>query len=457
MDPLYAFVRLVGRFWIWFFFKAVEARHTERVPRTGPVLLCINHPNNLIDSLLVGAVVPRKVHFLAAAWLFKNRLLARFLTAVGVLPLYRRQDDPAQMDRNVATFEACIRAFEQGRLVAIYPEGTTHAKPRVQRIKTGAARIALESEARHAGRLGLTLIPVGLTFEARKSFRGRVLVAFGEPIDFRPYLDYYRDDPRKAVDALTTVIQWGLEAQVIHVARIDMDDLVREVEALHRDDLIRQLQEERGLSPRQIDLVRLSRTNVDAVQHFKGREPERVELIWQRILEYKALLALYRVRDRAVRARLETAPLRQRLKISGLGLLGFPVFAYGAAVNALPYLVPRWIAHRLTSEETDYATARLLASIVLIPLCWGAETWLVWRVTHLRIAALFLVSLPLSGLLAYRYLGGLSRLRAGLRFSRLALTRNYAARRLLAQPQEIFDELERAKSDYLVARHGSPF
>lgn len=457
MDPLYAFVRLVGRFWIWFFFKAVEARHAERVPRTGPVLLCINHPNNLIDSLLVGAVVPRKVHFLAAAWLFKNRLLARFLTAVGVLPIYRRQDDSAQMDRNVATFEACIRAFEQGRLVAIYPEGTTHAEPRVQRIKTGAARITLESEARHGGRLGLTLIPVGLTFEARKSFRGRVLVAFGEPIDFRSYLDHYRDDPRKAVDALTTAIQWGLEAQVIHVARIDVDDLVREVEALHRDDLIRQLQEERGLSPRQIDLVRLSRTIVDAVQHFKAREPERVELIWQRILEYKALLALYRVRDQAVRARLETLPLRQRLKISGLGLLGLPVFAYGAVVNALPYLVPRWIAHRLTSEETDYATARLLSSIVLIPVCWGAETWLVWRLTDLRIAALFLVSLPLSGLLAYRYLGGLSRLRAGLRFSRLALTRNHVARRLLAQRQEIFDELERAKSDYLAARHGSPF
>ena len=59
MGPLYAFVRFVGRFWIWFFFKAVEVRHPERVPREGPVLLCINHPNNLIDSLLVGAVVPR--------------------------------------------------------------------------------------------------------------------------------------------------------------------------------------------------------------------------------------------------------------------------------------------------------------------------------------------------------------------------------------------------------------
>ena len=457
MDPLYAFVRFVGRFWIWFFFRAVEVRHPERVPRTGPVLLCINHPNNLIDSLLVGAVVRRKVHFLAAAWLFSNPLLARFLTAVGVLPVYRRQDDPSQMDKNLATFGACSRALGEGHLIAIYPEGTTHAEPRVQRLKTGAARIALESEARHDGRLGLTLIPVGLTFEARKSFRGRVLVAFSEPIDLHPYLAHYRDDLSKAVDALTTAIQWGLEAQVIHVERIDVDDLVREVEALYRGDLIRELRRERGLSPMQIDLVRLSRAIVDAVQYFKAREPDRAERIWQRIMEYEALLALYQVRDQAVRSRLEASPLRHRLRISGLGLLGLPVFAYGAVVNALPYLLPRWIAHRLTTEETDYATARLLSSIVLIPLFWGVETWLVWRLSNVRIAALFLVSLPLSGLLAYRYLGGLSRLGSQLRFTGLALTRNHAARRLLAQRREIFDELERAKSDYLAATRGSSF
>ncbi len=457
MDPLYGFVRLVGRFWIWFFFKAVEVRHPERVPRRGPVLLCINHPNNLIDSLLVGAVVPRKVHYLAAAWLFKNRLLASFLTAVGVLPVFRRQDDPTQMDKNVATFEACFRTLERGDLVAIYPEGTTHAEPRVQPLKTGAARIALESEARHDGKLGLALIPVGLTFEARKSFRGRVLVAFGEPIEFRPYLEHYRDDPRKAVDALTTAIQWALEARVIHVERIDVDDLVREVETLYRGDLIRELQRERGLSPKQIDLVRLARAIVDAVQYFKSREPDRVERIWQRIQEYKALLALYRLRDEAVKARLQVSPLRRRLRVSGLGLLGFPVFAYGATVNALPYFVPRWIAHGFTTEETDYATARLLSSIILIPFFWGAETWLVWRLSNLRIAALFLVSLPLSGLLAYRYLDGLNRLRSQWRFSRLALTRNHAARRLLTQRQEIFDELERAKSDYLAATRGSSF
>ncbi len=457
MNPLYVFVRLVGRFWIWFFFKSVEVRHPERVPREGPVLLCINHPNSLIDSLLVGAAVPRQVHFLAKATLFDRPLLGRFLTAAGTLPVFRRQDDPDRMDRNVETFEACFQALERGQLLAIYPEGVTHAEPRVQRIKSGAARIALESEARHDGRLGLALIPVGLTFEARKSFKRRVLMAFGEPIEFQPYLEHYKNDPRKAVDALTTAIQWALETQVIHVERIDQEDVVREVEGLYRDDLIRELEEQQGLAAKQIDLMRLSRTIVDAVQHFKTREPDRVERLWQRIQEYQALLAQYRIRDQAVRARLKVTPLRRKVWARGLGLLGLPVFAYGAVVNALPYLVPRWIAHRLAAEETDYATARFLASIVAFPCFWGAETWLVWRLSNLRLAALFLASLPVSGLFAYRYLGGLRRLGAQLAFARLAFTRAQAARRLLSQRQEIVDELERAKAEYLRATRGSSF
>ena len=60
MDRPYRAVRTVARFWIWFFFRSIEVRRADRVPRTGPVLLAINHPNNLIDSLLVGAVLDRK-------------------------------------------------------------------------------------------------------------------------------------------------------------------------------------------------------------------------------------------------------------------------------------------------------------------------------------------------------------------------------------------------------------
>ena len=146
----YAFLRLAARFWIWFLFREVAVREAGRVPSRGPVLLCVNHPNNLIDSLLVAAALPRKVHYLANASLFRNPILARFLARAGAIPVYRRQDDPDRPDRNVEAFAASRQALAAGHVLAIYPEGTTHAETRVQRIKTGAARIALDYETARA-------------------------------------------------------------------------------------------------------------------------------------------------------------------------------------------------------------------------------------------------------------------------------------------------------------------
>jgi hypothetical protein len=382
--------------------------------------------------------------------------VARFLTACGAIPVYRKQDDPARMDRNVDAFAACFRTLEAGRLIGIYPEGTTHSESRVQRIKTGAARIALEYEASGRG-ASLTLIPVGLTFEARKSFRGRVRVSFGEPIPMAAYVDVYRNDPVKAVEALTTAIQWGMEAQVLHVAHPERQELIRAVEQIYRDDLVRELQEERGLGARQIDPLRLSRTIAEAVAHFEERDPERVERLWAEMQRYRALLAAHRVRDQAVRGRAERPAGRARLRRSWEASLGLPFFAYGLLVNGLPYLLPRWLARRTARKETDYATTRLLASIVAFPLFWALEVWVVWRLSSLAWAGLFALSLPLSGLVAYRYLGGMGRLRSQLRFGWLSLTHRHSATRLLAERRALISELERAKDDYLAATRGSSF
>jgi len=460
MDRFYRAVRAVARFWLWFFFKAVDVRHPDRVPRGGPVLLCINHPNNFIDSLVVGAAVPRKVHYLATAALFRNPLVARFLLTAGAIPVWRKQDErsqdsPAPTDRNADTFAACADAFERGALIAIYPEGTTHAEARVQRIKTGAARIALAWEAAHPRTLAM--LPVGLTFEARKSFRARVLVSFGAALPLHAYVTAYREDPVKAVDALTRHLQASMEAEVVNVERIDDAQLLQSIEALYRDVLAREVMEARGVGPRDVDLVRLSRSIVDAIAWFKSREPERVEALWQRIRTYRALLAQYHLRDETVRARLERLPARQRLVYSWDAVVGFPFFVYGALVNAVPYLLPRWLARRIARKETDYATVRLLAAIVAVPVFYGLETWLVFRAAGGLVAAFFAISLPLSGLLAYRYVAGAGRFRSRLRFALLAATHDAAARRLVVERQSIVGELERAKTEWLAATKGSSF
>lgn len=460
IDPFYAAVRTIGRFWVWFFFRSVDVHHADRVPRHGPVLLCINHPNNLIDSLLVGAVVDRKVHYLATASLFRNPLVGRFLKACGAIPVYRRQDDPDKMSQNAGAFEACVATLGAGGLVGIYPEGTTHAESRVQRIKTGAARIALDYESRRrkgGGGEPLAAIPVGLTFDARKSFGGRVRVSFGDTIPLSPFLDLYREDQVKAVDELTTAVQWGMEAQVVHVDRLDRAALVHEVEGLYRDQLVQELHDERGLSRGRIDTVRLSRSIADAAAWFETHAPERLTELREHIERYRATLAAYAIKDHTVRERLAHRPARQRLRRGWTAAIGLPVFAYGLITSGLPYLVPRWMARRTATKETNYATTRLLASMIAFPLFWGIETWIVWRLAGWIWALGFLLSLPVGSILAYHYLRGLGRFKAQMGFGLLAMTRHQTASRVLAERQRLIDQLERMKDDYLTATKGSSF
>jgi hypothetical protein len=124
-------------------------------------------------------------------------------------------------------------------------------------------------------------------------------------------------------------------------------------------------------------------------------------------------------------------------------------------VNFLPYYLPGWFAGRMSRRPTDYATTRLLASIVAFPLFWSLETLLVWWVAGLRWALAFFLSLPLGGLIAYRYVIGTGWLRHQVRFGALLLTRAQEARRLLAERREIVEELERVKRDYLEGREGT--
>ena len=181
-------IRWISGLALGFYFRPIERIHEERVPVSGPVLFTSNHPNSVTDSFVIGATVPRKVHFIATVQLFRFRPVKWLLTQCGVIPINRIRDDPKAMRTVADTFEACYRVLEAGEAIGIFPEGITYDDSQLKEIKTGAARMALELEHRHQGKLGLKIVPVGLTFSAKEMYRSDVLAHFGEPIRVSEYL-----------------------------------------------------------------------------------------------------------------------------------------------------------------------------------------------------------------------------------------------------------------------------
>ena len=141
------------------YLKRVEIRNPENVPVKGPAILAINHPNNLLDTLIVAGSFKLRIHFLATGALFKNFFIATFLRNSGLIPVYRPEDSSNHQDKNKKTFHECYSALERGEILGIYPEGTTHADWQVKKVKTGTARILLEAEKCNNFQLGVKLIP----------------------------------------------------------------------------------------------------------------------------------------------------------------------------------------------------------------------------------------------------------------------------------------------------------
>ena len=165
------------------FFRQVEVVGLEHVPATGPVIFAGNHPNSLIDPILIITSCGRRVRFAAKDTLFSTRIMRALLGALGAVPLRRKDDHAGGPLDNDAAFAAMFDALGAGDAIGIFPEGLSHDASRLARLKTGAARLALGAARRGAP---VVVVPCGLTFIHPKRFRSRVLVQYGPPIAIAP-------------------------------------------------------------------------------------------------------------------------------------------------------------------------------------------------------------------------------------------------------------------------------
>lgn len=144
----------------------------------GATLLVLNHPNGLLDALVATALLDRTPRFLGKATLWQVVVLKPLLTVFDPIPVHRRDDGDVGPSATAKTFAAVHDAFDQGEVVAIFPEGISHGRRELAPLKTGAARMVLSA------RVPVRLVPVGLVYGERETFRHSVLVRVGQPIDY---------------------------------------------------------------------------------------------------------------------------------------------------------------------------------------------------------------------------------------------------------------------------------
>jgi 1-acyl-sn-glycerol-3-phosphate acyltransferase len=192
------------------FFRTIEVVGMERIPRDAPLVFAANHTNSVVDAVLLLALPGARPRLLGKSTLWSHPVMRPLLVLIGALPVYRRQDAGVDVASNFATFARCHEALKTGINIGLFPEGMSHNERHRLPLKTGAARIVLEAEDRY-GPLGIRIVPVGLSYEAKGIFRSRVQVSVGDPIDPASEVTRYGNEPGAAVRALTARLADGLD------------------------------------------------------------------------------------------------------------------------------------------------------------------------------------------------------------------------------------------------------
>jgi 1-acyl-sn-glycerol-3-phosphate acyltransferase len=443
-------IKVVLLFALRVFFRRVEVVGRERVPRAGACLFVLNHPNALVDPAFLLCFAPRRVSFLAKSPLFRMPVVGFFVRALDSIPVYRKQDEEGDTSAlNRRTFGRAAELLRRGGTIAICPEGASHSEPYLLPLKSGAARIALGAVSAAGGpALDLKIVPAGLYYTAKATFRSGALLYFGEPIPVEPAApDPDGEPPREAVRALSDRVAEGLRSLTLNADRREALAMVARAERIFSagDD-----DEEEGESLER-ELLRRRRF-VEAYAYHRRHSAERLEALERRVSAYEEELrqaGLEDPRQLSPSTVADYARVRKLLARVLIFLLLLPAALAGAALHYPAYKLAGVLATRFARQYDDVlSTFKIAAALLDVPLTWGALGFVLYGFVGWRgVLAAFALA-PAAGYVALRTREEFDRFSAGTRAALFFVRERSFFRRLLEERRRIRREILALGDEY---------
>ncbi|MCL1791174.1 MAG: 1-acyl-sn-glycerol-3-phosphate acyltransferase [Peptococcaceae bacterium] len=132
----------VAVFFIRIYIKIIGCRvvGAQHVPKTGSCIIAANHIN-YFDPFFLVCAIPRILHFIGKATLFRNPIVGWVLKKLGAFPVSRDGEG------DISAIRRCMAILKENNTLAIFPEGTRSATGEMNQALDGVGLIAERSRA----------------------------------------------------------------------------------------------------------------------------------------------------------------------------------------------------------------------------------------------------------------------------------------------------------------------
>ncbi|MEM8861756.1 MAG: lysophospholipid acyltransferase family protein [Chloroflexota bacterium] len=446
---IHRFIRFVVFSLVKLYYPRLEVHGLEKIPADKPIMFVPNHPNGLLDPILIMMTMGRSVSFLAKSTLMGNSVGQLFLGAFAALPIFRMRDQgqaggPADEDdmrnKNEQVFSICRQILHNKGAMAIFPEGKTHSDSYLAEFKTGAARIALSAEAEANWQDDVHIVPIGLWYEDKTIFRTSALVVVGDPYTIHDYREAYEADAYQTAHEMTDRLKADLDEVVLQA---ENNDLLAAIPAVAR--WVEPQFDELPL----IEQHELTGEMIDAYGFIQTEQPKRLEDFSFEARKYARALYTLGIDD-PWDLEIPEATKGRPWRLLAFLILSFPFALIGAFVSYFPYRMAKPAAIKALGDETStISTVKLILGAIFILIgyiilavlvgIWMSSFW--WGI-------LSFIVFPALGYLALIWGEGFEEWSTLFSYHWLRLARTDLVKALKKQREYLADQVRGALDDY---------
>ncbi|TAL63022.1 MAG: hypothetical protein EPN85_01130 [Bacteroidetes bacterium] len=440
---LYKLLELILRIAVRVYFRKITIKKAASIPEEGPMIIVANHPSTFMDPIVIGLQMKQKLSFLSKAQVFRSAFAKWLLPKFNMIPVYRKQDNPSQMHKNEETFDTCYEYLAKKGTIMIFPEGVSLTQRKIEKLKTGAARIALGAEAAHGYKLGVKILTVGLNYSNPHRFQSELFINMDTPIEVLDFSEQHKQDAFKAAQALTDLIRQRLEHHIIAIDDSDTDRLVKNIETVYKSKLLQ------DKPTREEDFIMTKRI-VDAVNYFKENHPERVQRISKMADDYFTALDRLSLNDYLLKnfSKSRSVFFRSAYTLAYL-IIGFPFWLFGTINNYLPYKLPLYITRALTQKEAWHGALFVGSGVITFIIFYSVQIYLIHQIFHDPVITFgYFAFLPITGYFAFSYSRRFTNLRGKWLVFNIFMKRSALISRLITMRQEIIAEFEKGRVEF---------